>query len=114
MGWRRQNYELEAHLFKVPTPRLFRRKMGELERTSYEDGEERLKISFHGIDAPDGAVVALVIDGRTIANLPVERGAVRKIPSSREAAAVPEVKAGQTVEIHLLGKAVLAGVFRPN
>lgn len=50
MAFRRRNYEFEADLYKVPTSWLFRREMGELERTSYEDGEERLKISVRGLE----------------------------------------------------------------
>lgn len=111
MGFRRRNYELEADLYRVPTPWLFRREMGELERTSYEDGEERLKISFRGVEAPDGASVAVVIDGAPVVDVSVERGRGRRILSSKEGAEVPEVKAGQQVEIRFLGKPVLAGVF---
>jgi hypothetical protein len=112
MGFRRRNYELEADLYKVPTPWLLRREMGELERTSYVDGEERLKISFRGIDAPDGATVEVVIDGATVAELTLERGRARRILSSNDGDTLPEVKAGQEAEIRLLGRAVLAGVFK--
>jgi hypothetical protein len=114
MGFRRRNYELEADLYKVPTPWLIRREMGELERTSYADGEERLKIAFRGVDAPDGASVQVVIDGATIAELRLERGRARRILSSNDGDAIPEVKTGQEVEIRLSGRAVLAGVFKPD
>ena len=114
MGFRRRRYEFEADLYKVPTPWLFRREMGELERTSYEDGEERLKISFRGVEAPDGASVEVMIDGARVAEVSVERGRGRRILSSTEGAAVPEVKAGQQVEIHFQGRPVLARVFKPD
>lgn len=112
MGFRRRNYEYEADLYKVPRPWLFRREMGELERTSYADGEERLKISFRGVEAPDGASAEVVIDGAAVVEVRVERGRGRLILSSNEGVEVPDVKAGQEVEIHFLGKPVLAGVFK--
>jgi hypothetical protein len=114
MAFRTRRSEYEADLYKVPTPWLFRREMGELERTSYEDGEERLKISFRGVDAPDGACVEVLIDGAAIAQVGVERGRGRLVLSSSEGAEVPEVKTGQEVEIRLLGQPVLAGVFKPD
>ena len=112
MGFRRRNYEFEADLYKVPTPWLFKREMGELERTSYEDGEEKLEIKIRGIDAPSGTAVEVVIDGAKVAELALDQGRVKQILSSNNKDAVPEVKAGQQVEIRLLGKAVLAGVFK--
>jgi hypothetical protein len=112
MGFRRRNYELEADLYKVPTPWLFRREMGELERTSYEDGEERLKISFRGLDIPDGAAAEVVIDGAVVAELPVSDGRARQILTTTEGHSVPEAKAGQEVEIRFQGTALLAGVFK--
>jgi hypothetical protein len=114
MGFRRRRYEYEAGLYKVPTPWLCRRELGELERTSYEDGEERLKISFRSVDAPDGASAEVVIDGATVAQLPVQGGRGRRVLSSSEGAQVPDVKVGQEVEIRVHGKAVLAGVFKPD
>ena len=112
MGFRRRNYEFEADLYKVPTPWLFRREMGELERTSYQDGEGRLKISVRGVDAPDGATVAIVVNDKAIAELSLEKGRTKRVLSSNDGDAIPDVEAGQEVEIRLLGNVVLTGVFK--
>ena len=112
MAFRRRNYELEADLYKVPMPWLFKREMGELERTSYEDGEERLKISFRGVKIPEGAIAEVAIDGTVVAELAVAGGRARQILTTTENHSVPEVKDGQKVEIRFQGAALLAGVFK--
>lgn len=114
MGFRGRNHELEADLYEVPMSHLDRREMGELERTSYSDGEERLKISFGGIDAPDGTLADVVVDGAKVAKLPVKRGMARVVLSSTDGARVPDFQKGQEVEIRVSGRAVLAGVFKPD
>lgn len=114
MAWRRIIEEYEADLYRVPTPKLFRRAMGELERKTFADGEELLEIGFHGIDVPDGSRVSVVIDGASVCNVEVERGRARLDLSSEDGHAVPAVGNGDVVEIQFEGQALLRGTFRPD
>ncbi len=111
MAWRSRVEEFEADLYKVPMPRFFRTEKGELERTTYGDGEEKLEIGFRGVDVPDGQSVGIVIDGKEICQLLVNRGRARHELSNQRGDVVPRVAAGQVVEICYQGKALLRGTF---
>jgi hypothetical protein len=116
--WQRKIEEYEADLYRVQTSwwgKLFlRSKGGEMEIKRYEDGEKRMEIDLHGVKCPDGALVSAVIDGRTVREVEVRRGFARVRLSSTEGEAVPEVRAGSTVEIHYMGAVLLEGVFEPD
>jgi len=89
--------------------------MGELERKTYADGSERLKISFGGLKSiPSLARVSVVIDDTETCELPVEKGRARLDLRSEERASVPTVAVGQVVEIRLDGQVLLRGTFRPD
>ncbi len=114
MAWRRKIEEFEADLYKVPLPRFFRVEKGELERKRFEDGEEKLEITFRGVDVPDGARVAVVIDATSVCEVEVRSRRGRVELSSRDGREVPAVRNGSIAEIRYHGRALLRGTFRPD
>lgn len=111
---RRVVREFEADLYRVPEPRFFRRKMGELERTAYAGGEARLKISFSGVGAPDGSLVEVLLGGEVIHQCNLEGGRYRIKLSTSQGHSIPEVAKGDVVEVRVDGEVVLRGRFRPD
>ena len=75
MARRRVLEEYEADLYRVPKPRffLFRVPKGELELKKYDDGEKRLEIKFVDVKVPDGSAASVVIDGRVVCQVEVNR-----------------------------------------
>jgi hypothetical protein len=113
-AWRRVVEEYEAELYKVPMPRIFRNEMGELERKTYDDGEELLEIVFRGAKVPDGSRVAVVVDGRHVCDVEVKRGRGRLELSSLRGQDIPRVSNGDIAEIQFGGQALLRGTFKPD
>jgi hypothetical protein len=97
MGVRGVKYELEAKLRPavsyVPKPN------GRVERKSYGDGGERLKIVVRKIKAPDGTLAIIKVGGVEVAQLPLEQGFARSDEESFDMDALPTLKTGQKVEV---------------
>jgi len=114
MAWRTVVEDYEADLYKVPTPRFFRREMGEVERKRFDDGEDLLKVVFRGVEAPDGDRVEVVIAGRVACEVEIKGGQAYVHLSSANGDVVPAVQHGDVAEIHYRGHPVLGGVFHPD
>lgn len=113
-SWRRVVTEYEADLYKVPLPRFFRNSMGELEHKTFADGEVLLEVVFRGAKVPDGTMVSVVIDGKSICDVAVKRGRGRLDLSSLQGHELPSVSDGSIAEIQYVGQALLRGVFKPE
>jgi hypothetical protein len=87
---------------------------GELELKRYDDGEIQLEVEFFGAPVPDGAVVAVVIDGQVACQVEVRGGRVRQKLTSAEGHLFPEVRTGSVGEIQYNGEPVLRGTFKPD
>ena len=114
MGWRKVVAEYEADLFPVPKSERSGGKRGKLERKTYGDGEERLKIRLRKVDVEDGATVRVVIDGDAVCDIKVADGKGRAELSSGEGTQVPSVRVGSVVEIQHQGQPFLRGTFEPD
>lgn len=113
MGRRWKTEELEADLYKVPMPRFWRVEKGEIERTTYEDGEEKLEITFR---LPGGVTgnAQLQIAGDRVCEVEVVGGRARQVLSTTRGEVVPKAQPDDVVEIAFGGEILLAGVFRPD
>ena len=114
MGWRKVVEEYEADLFPVSMSELSGDKKGKLERKTYGDGEERLKIRLRKVDLDDGATVKVVIDGDAVCDIEVADGKGRAELSSKEGTTVPDVHEGSLVEVQYQYRPLLRGTFEPD
>lgn len=110
MAVRDIKYELEAKL-KAVTGRPFSKPSGKLERKSYSDGVERLKISFRNLKVPDASTAKVKVDGVEISAIPISGGTGRYDLESSDLHEFPSLKVGQTVEIHVGNTLFLSGVL---
>ena len=97
MGVRSVNFELEAKL--RPSGEFSPKPNGRVERKSYSDGGERLKIVVRKINAPDNTLAIIKVDGEVLAELPLETGFARYDEESFDADVMPSLRAGQKVEV---------------
>ena len=108
MKLRTTKQELEAKL--KPSAGAPRSKAkGKLERKSYGDGTERLKISLRNLDAPDGAQAVVSADGDEIARIAIAKGAARHDMELRDPSALPALSPGGTIRVAVDGTTVLEG-----
>lgn len=110
MSARSVTYELEAKL-KGGGRGLFSQPSGKLERKSYADRGERLKINLRNLEVADDSLAVVTADGAEIARIPIQRGAGRFDVESRDPNAFVKLKAGQTLEIRIDGALVLTGTL---
>lgn len=102
--------ELEAHLSPPPngTDPSAR---GKAEWKEYQDGSRRIKISITGVGQDDGTLMDVVMDGRLIDQIPLERGKARFRRESERGEQVPTPAAGQLLQIGCVGRILLEGSF---
>ena len=100
--------ELEARL-KGGGGGLFSKPAGKVERKSYQDGGERLKVSARNIDAPEGSEATVLANGSEILRLALTSGVVRYDEERPAASALPALEAGQLIEVVVDGTVVLSG-----
>ena len=82
-----------------------------IERTRFGDGVQELEVKAKGLDLPDGERVELVVDGEVLLEIEVERGRAKVEFDTDSGRHVPEVSAGQTVQIRHGGETLLEGDF---
>ena len=108
MSIRIVKYELEAKLTGKPYG-FFSKPSGKVERKSYGDGGERLKISIRNIKAPDLTIALAKADGKQIAEMSLNKGAAKVDIESKDGASIPALEVGQTIEIEINGESLLSG-----
>lgn len=108
MSVRSVKRELEAKL-KAESGRLFSKPSGKVERKTYGDGAERLKISLRNLDVPEGSLATIVVDGHEISQIMLVKGAGRLDNESRDTKSIPSFEAGQIVEVYVDGEKQLGG-----
>lgn len=117
---RRKIAEYEANLYIPDQPsfwaRLFgsRKKGGELEFKAYDDGEKVLEVELHGVKAPHGAIISVVIDNSPVCEARISQGYGRLLLSTAQGESLPDVSNGSQVEIRYQGETLLLGIFRPD
>lgn len=104
MTMRHVEEELEARL-KAVKPGLFSSPHGKIERKRYADGKERLKVKVNKLKSQNGKAARITADGEQIAAATVENGGIR-IDRQLD---VPELSAGQLIEVMVDGSPVVAG-----
>jgi hypothetical protein len=114
MGWRKKLAEYEADLYPVPRRWLFNFPKGEVEYEAFDDGEKQLEVKVFGLKVADGEGVSLATGQGTVCEIVVQRGRGHARLSNRNGDALPEVAAGDEVEIYHLGKLILSGSFRSD
>jgi hypothetical protein len=97
MGARVVRFELEARL--KPAVSYLPKPNGRVQRKSYSDGGERLKMVVRKIKALDNTLAIIRIGGVEIAQLPLQKGFARYDEESSDINAIPDLKAGQKVEV---------------
>lgn len=108
MAIRKVDFELEAKLTGTGGG-LFAKPSGKLERKSYSDGGERLKVSLRKLKVADHSVVSIFADGIEIAQIPIVGGSGRFDQEGAEIALRAKLETDQTIEVTLEGVTLLRG-----
>jgi len=108
MSIRSIRYELEAKL-EGRTGGLFSKPIGKLERKSYGDGGERLKIWLRNLKVPDNSIAVVTAGGMEIAEVPIHDRAGRIDTESRDPNDFPNLQADQSIEVHVGNVLILTG-----
>lgn len=87
---------------------------GKAERKAYKDGGEQLKIMMRQLDLPDDARVDIFLDGSPIGSGAISNGGCVLKLRSEDRQDVPQIVAGQAIDILHGGQVLLRGVFRPD
>ena len=95
MGIRSVRLELETKL--KSTGGMFSSAQGKLERKSYTDNGERLKISLKNLKVPDHTTAQVTADGKEIAAIPIENGKGRIDQRSEDSHEPATLEAGQVI-----------------
>jgi hypothetical protein len=111
----REIEEFEADLYTTDdVPKLlapfFRSKGGEIEVSTYDDGDRQMEVEIDKLNVPSGATVSAIVDGTIVCKLQVNRG--RLVLRSSRGDTVPAVGNGSVAEIRYNGEVVLQGTFR--
>lgn len=104
--------EYEASLYPVPRRWLFNFPKGEVEYEAFDDGEKQLEAKVFGLKVPDGEAVSLATSHGTVCQIEVQRGRGHIRLSSNNGDPLPEIEAGDEVEIYYQGRLILSGSFR--
>ncbi|MDH3583199.1 MAG: hypothetical protein OER86_03190 [Phycisphaerae bacterium] len=104
--------DFAADLFRVGAAKLLRRKAGELTCRHAHDASGRLKMRFGGLEVPEEAVVSVMIDGELVCEVLVHDGRGEFEMRSRRGDHLPDLAAGQVIEIHFEKQALLRGTVR--
>lgn len=100
--------ELEAKL-KSPKGGFFSKPSGKLERKTYDDSTERLKVSVRNLRVPDGVEATVEVDGCEIAKLKIENGKGRYDEEYTDPNLAPKLKSDQQVKIIVGSEILLEG-----
>jgi hypothetical protein len=109
MANQRKQIELEADLYAAPRKWIFNFRKGEVEYEAYEDGERRLEVKVFGLKLADGSEISLATSQGTVCQIPIAQGQGRIYLSTADGHPLPEVQAGETVEVYYQGKLILDG-----
>ncbi|MDH3378812.1 MAG: hypothetical protein OEQ39_17950 [Gammaproteobacteria bacterium] len=101
-------YELEAKLTTDSGGR-FSKPSGKIERKSYGDGRERLKISVRNLKVPDRSTAIVKADDREIAQIPLVDGSGHIDNESDDSSSIPTLQVGQAIEILVDDTLILSG-----
>lgn len=110
MGVRTVTRELEAKL-TGKSRGLFSRPSGKLERKSYQDGGERLKISIRNLKIPTPSNAVIKVDNIEIEQIPIVDGFGGLDTETEDSDDLPGLAIGQTIEVIVNGDPVLTGVL---
>ena len=107
MGTRTVKNELEANL--TGKSGFFSKHSGKVERKSYSDGAERLKITLRKIKSSQNTVAVVKADGKEVALIPLVDGGGKFDNESTNTEEIPELKVGQIITVEVDGNLTLSG-----
>jgi hypothetical protein len=113
MGIRSVKYELEAKL-TPETGGLFSKPSGKLERKSYGDDTERLKVSFRNLKVPDASIGVVKADDIEILQIPISDGSGRYDFESSDGSGFPNLTVGQTIAVYVGNTLFLSGKLKED
>ena len=87
---------------------------GKAEWERFANGDHEFDVRVRGIALPDGASLDVLLDDRLVGHLALVRGRGRLTLSSRDGAAVPAARTGQTLRVVHRAVTVLVGTFVPD
>ena len=113
MAIRTVQSELEAKLKGVAGGR-YTGASGKLERKSYADSSERLKVHVKGVDRAPNAIAVVLIDGSEVARIQLQKGRGKVDTESLTPGVIPKCAAGQLVQILVDAEMALEGELAPD
>lgn len=108
MSIRTVKYELEARLTGKAYG-FFAKPSGKVERKSYDDGVERLKISLKNIKVPERSNAVVKAGVLEIVQITLTNGTGRLDNESVRPDSIPTLEAGQTIGVYINDELVLKG-----
>ena len=109
MGVRHITFQLEARLTGKAKGFFSSKPKGKLERKSYQDGGERLKIKVGNLKLQDGDDITVRVDEKELAVISVKNGRAKFDEEYDDASLFPPLEAGETVSVSAGGNVVLSG-----
>ena len=110
MRIRNVHEEFEAHLSPSPGS-LQAGARGKAEWKLYSDGSRQCRVSLSRLSLEDGTALDLVVEGRRIAQLSVERGTARYRQETERCETVPPIEANHILQVIQSGQVILEGRF---
>lgn len=108
MGFRTVKLELEARL-RPSGGSVSRKAAGKVERKSYGDSTERLRVSVKNLEVPDDATATVSANGAAIADFLIRGGSGRLDRESGNPGEIPGLQRGDLIEIIVDGNVILSG-----
>jgi hypothetical protein len=87
---------------------------GKAEHQRFADGEVRFEVRGRGLELAEGAELEIRLNGAVVGRASVARGRFSLRLSRRRGDPIPEVRAGDGLEIRHRAVVVLEGSFRPD
>ncbi len=106
--------ELEAKLQATKGGGIFSKPSGKLERKSYGDGTERLKISLRNLKVPDNSDAIVNADGQEIAKISITNKSGRLDQESQDISFMPTLQPGQIIEVRVCDRIFLKGTLHSD
>jgi hypothetical protein len=112
MAFFRRIVEDYEAVLAAPAPGVDAR--GKAEHERFEDGEIQFEVRGRGLELADGAELDIRLNGEVVAQTAVRRGGTSLRLSNRSGHTIPEVRAGDRLELAHRGLVLLAGSFHSD
>jgi hypothetical protein len=112
--FRRIVEDYEARLATPEATADRHRATGKAEHERFEDGEVQFEVRGRGLELAEGTELEIRLNGEVVARADVRRGRTSLRLSNQQGHTIPNVRAGDRLEVAHRGLVLLAGSFHPD